>query len=89
MILLSATMFILGVLAFTDAIFNYGNMFRMIFSSLLIVLSVLAYLKTRDLNDWERLEVVSANGQSKNGEDEGDLIINTENSEKKPEKVHI
>jgi hypothetical protein len=51
MVLLSATMFILGLLAFFDTIFNYGNMFRYIFSGLLIVMSVWVFIKSRSMND--------------------------------------
>jgi cytochrome c biogenesis protein CcdA len=51
MILLSATMLILGLLAFFDTIFNYGNMFRYMFSGLLIVMSVWVFIKSRSMND--------------------------------------
>ena len=51
MVLLSATMFTLGLLAFFDTIFNYGNMFRYMFSGLLIVMSVWVFIKSRSMND--------------------------------------
>lgn len=93
MILLSITMFVLGVLAFTDAIFNYGNMFRMLFSALLIFMSVWVYLKTKDLGDLERIEIVSASN-FKSEDDDGNSEIELtqrmetkDNKQKQPEKV--
>jgi len=89
MILLSVTMFILGVLAFSDALFNYGNIFRMLFSALLILMSVWAYLKTRDLNDLERSEIIKTREQIKPNTDDVELVQNIENTKKKPEKVNV
>ncbi len=90
MILLSITMFILGILAFADAIFNYGNMFRMSFSGLLILMSVWVYMKTRGLNDLERPDIVTAHGSNNQKvarNNEVELTRKLENTEKKPEKV--
>jgi hypothetical protein len=90
MILLSITMFILGVLAFTDALFNYGNMFRMLFSALLIFMSVWVYLKTKDIGDLERLEIVTDKGleNSRQEQEEVELTQRIDEPEKKPEKVN-
>ena len=87
MILLSITMFILGVLAFTDSLFNYGNSFRMIFSALLIVMSVWVYLKTKNLDDLSRSEIVSTGNVRTISNDNQD---NTEQRrrERKPETIH-
>jgi hypothetical protein len=86
MILLSATMFILGLLAFLDTIFNYGNMFRLLFSGLLIVMSVWVFIKSRGMGD---LLKTSGNDTSKANSDSGQVqSTQIENRrERKPQAV--
>jgi hypothetical protein len=87
MVVMSITMFILGMLAFFDAFFNYGSMFRMIFASLLIILSVYVYLKTKDLRDLgkEGFAISQANTTDKKAAQSTQPL---ETSKKKPEPVH-
>jgi len=54
MILMSLTMFTLGVLALLDTIYNYGDVFRVIFSFLLIGFSVLLFAKAKNMPFFEK-----------------------------------
>lgn len=87
MILLSITMFILGVMAFFDAFFNYGNTFRFIFAGLLVCMSVWVYLKTKDLRDLGKPYMTTS---EKFGTDKIKVPMteHKEEAEKKPETVH-
>jgi len=62
MILMSITMFTLGVLALLDTIYNYGNVFRVIFSFSLIGCSILLFAKAKNLPFFDKPETpLSAN----------------------------
>lgn len=54
MLILTFTIFVLGVLAFLDTIFNYGSLFRYVFSGSLILLSGWVYLKAKALGDFKK-----------------------------------
>jgi len=47
-------MFTLGVLALLDTIYNYGDVFRVIFSFSLIGFSILLYAKAKNLPFFEK-----------------------------------
>lgn len=55
MLILTFTIFALGVLAFLDTIFSYGSLFRYVFSSSLIVLSGFVYLKAKSIGDFKKM----------------------------------
>lgn len=55
MLFWSTALFILGVLAFLDAIFNYGEIFRQVnsFMFMLISLGVLIRLRKERMDTWK------------------------------------
>jgi cytochrome c biogenesis protein CcdA len=55
MLILTFTIFVLGVLAFLDTVFNYGSLFRYVFSGSLIVLSGFVYLKAKSIGDFKKM----------------------------------
>lgn len=59
MLLLSCTIFILGVVSFLDTVFNYGSMFRTAFSAMLILLSIWAFVRARSAGDLLTFETKS------------------------------
>jgi hypothetical protein len=54
MLILTFTIFVLGVLAFLDSIFSYGSVFRYIFSGSLILLSGWVYIKAKAIDDFKK-----------------------------------
>ena len=59
MLLLSCTIFILGLVSFLDTVFNYGSMFRTAFSAMLILLSIWAFVRARSAGDLLTFEIKS------------------------------
>ena len=71
MILMSITMFTLGVLALLDTIYNYGDVFRVCFSLLLIGISVLLLAKAKNFPFFEKPNMTASTNN--------DSIMRTDN----------
>lgn len=86
MLIWCMTLFGLGVLAFLDTIFNYGEIFRRVNSILFMLLSLGLLVRTRMLIKFGRIEGLL----KKNAELETRLNNSTEETrsrEMEPEKV--
>lgn len=86
MLILTFTIFVLGVLAFLDTIFNYGSLFRYIFSGSLILLSGWVYIKAKSIGDFKKIP--SMMPPAKNQAETGSISDRTNAAPgKKPESV--
>jgi cytochrome c oxidase subunit IV len=54
------TLFVLGILAFLDTIFNYGEIFRRVNSVLFMLLSLGLLIRTRMLMKFQKIEKLEA-----------------------------
>jgi cytochrome c biogenesis protein CcdA len=87
MLIWCMTLFGLGVLAFLDTIFNYGEIFRRVNSILFMLLSLGLLIRTRMLIKFGRIEALV----KRNTELEtrlNDTADNTATPEMEPEKVY-
>jgi cytochrome c biogenesis protein CcdA len=87
MILMSITMFTLGMLALMDTIYNYGSIFRVIFSFVLIGFSVLLFAKAKSLPFFDETDTLhSTNDDSAARTDK--QTATQPRKERKPENVN-
>ncbi len=67
MLIWCVTLFVLGVVAFLDTFFNYGEIFRRINSILFMLLSLGLLVRTRMLDRFGKLEaLLKGNTESEN-----------------------
>lgn len=60
MLIWCITLFVLGILAFLDTIFNYGDIFRRVNSVLFMLLSLGLLIRTRMLMKFQKIEKLEA-----------------------------
>ncbi len=89
MLIWCVTLFGLGVLAFLDTIFNYGEIFRRINSIMFMLLSLGLLVRTKMLIKFGKLEaLLKGNTGSENQVSQSDQSPAPQRHEEKTEKVY-